>query len=240
MVTSSFDGDRGLYRIQVPKNDQIAVAVETSKGNVCSGEIVDLSSNGAAIRFSTDTALQLSPGDKVMLSLSSPLFQARCDAAATVVSDVATDTGRRCGFNFDNPDDIARSFPQQLFRLFNRRSEARITPEKTEREATVTIRLPEQIGSGIEYSATLKDLSPGGASIGVDETVDAMLNTVDQIELLLQLPGISDRLRLAATFRHRRREADVFYHGLKFDPTATEDYLTQAEEILEYTAKSSD
>jgi len=119
-----------------------------------------------------------------------------------------------------------------VFRIFNRRAAYRgVSPDPS---LSAKLRFPPQFGDDSQYPVQVRNISTTGLCILTDTDVDDMLEDTEFVEVFLDLPDHPDTLQFGAQIRHRIQHGDDIFYGLRLDPKATQDYLGQAEVIMEY------
>ena len=105
----------------------LELLVELQSGEVYEADIVDLSSKGIGICLpeSAGGMPTLALGERVQLVFLLPQLCKRIVVAGTVRFGSELHGFRRYGFEFEDPREVAKSFPQRLFALLDRRHSQR-------------------------------------------------------------------------------------------------------------------
>lgn len=224
------DNRRSAYRSHPDDAESLSVELHAEAGKAKADEILNITVNGAGVLFPATGAPLLKPGAGVKLRVNSAEFDEPIEIEATVITATEVDQRHLYGLRFDRADRLLAE-AAGVFRIFNRRAAYRgITPEAL----TAKLKFPPQFRDETLYEVPIRNVSTTGLCILTDSDLDEMLEDTEVVEVFLNLPDDSESLHFHAQIRHRMQHGAEVFYGLRFDPKATDDYLNQAEHVLEY------
>ena len=238
--------DRKRYRVTPDEAQSLEVLVATMDGGAFSGELLDITIEGAGTRFRRDAGPTLAVGQTAILTFTSVRLREPIKVRAKVRSRVEMGAFRsyRYGFEFDQWDDQERRLSWEIRRLFNQRGDYRAEPNTAEPIAAVLKmardeQSPQPGGAGgaggeFEEAGVLKDLSTTGIAIAVDHDAETTLATADRVEVAFQLPNSAANLHLTGWIRHRELDEDRVCYGIEFDLDRSKQFKRQHGAITSY------
>jgi c-di-GMP-binding flagellar brake protein YcgR len=196
---------------------------------------VDVTVDGAGVRFPLATAPNIAIGEKVQLEFASQQ-QKILAVSAFVRFRREEETVRRYGLEFLERDIVEKQLPPALARLFNRRGAFRVRPDPG---APISVTLEGFLSQGSVERTTvdLVDLSVTGMAVTVGtEFEKAFAGNVD-VRVSMELPGYPDDINLGAVIRYRKLLGDGVHYGIGFDPGRTANFARQRRAIMDYVVR---
>ncbi len=220
---------RRYYRINVADRDvgDLYTEIETASGERFEAELLELSLRGFGARFQGKSIPALDLHEEVTVHIDSSDLAGRLSVAA-IVRFVYDESGWcRCGFEFEDPERLARSLKGTLARLFNQRRSRRFKPDPAHAIAATL-----QAADGPTVKGQVADLSSGGVAVVVRRDASPGLDTNDPTRVSLQLPGQAAPIELAARVRHYREVGDSLRYGLEFEGPFSAEFLHTRRAII--------
>lgn len=199
------------------------------------GVVVDVTVEGAGVRFPLSTAPTVAMGAEVELE-----FGSRRERVLTVAARVRfrreEESYRRYGLEFIDRELVERQLPPALARLFNRRGAFRVRPEDGQ---VIEITLEGFLDSGgVERTTVaLVDLSVTGMAVTVPHEFEEKFAGNVDVRVSFELPGYNDLLNLGATIHYRKLLDDGVHYGIGFNPQRTANFTRQRKAIMDYVVK---
>lgn len=203
---------RHHYRSAPPESLGIKVSVFKPSVGPFQGEVVDLTAGGVAVRFTVQKHPSLAIDNVVEVTVSSTKWDGEIVTPARVAYFRRDGEAKiRYGFEFINRGDLYRQLDAFYVRVFNRRKALRVLPD-LDRKVPATISF-----GGVDYKATLHDISVRGAGLILSHDCAEKLPPVDAFEIGFQLPGTKKSLSGRAFLRNRMQLPSTVLVGLEFD-----------------------
>jgi c-di-GMP-binding flagellar brake protein YcgR len=199
------------------------------------GIVVDVTVDGAGVRFPLSTAPNIAIGEKVELEFASQQ-QKILSVSAFVRFRREEETVRRYGLEFLERDVVEQQLPPALARLFNRRGAFRVRPDAA---APIDVTLEGFLSKGSVERTTvaLVDLSVTGMAVTVGPDFEkAFAGNVD-VRVSMELPGYPDDINLGAVIRYRKLLEEGVHYGIWFDPERTANFARQRRAIMDYVVR---
>lgn len=221
----------------------LEVAAITADGDTALGELVDLTSDGAAISFPRYANTMLPVGTRSTLIFTAPWLKRPLQVEASATS--RADSGELRNYHYQlhfESEEQKRRFSREAERVRNQRMASRVRPS-AEEPVVVRVKLisqrslPSDTQDDFEVTGNLKNISVGGAALTVERSAETTLATTDVVDISFQLPQGSMPLHLRGWVRHRELQGDLMSYGLEFDRTYAEDFAQQLDEIIRYIAR---
>ena len=228
------DERRARYRIDAADTAATEVALARAGADPEPTELIDVTIDGAAVRFPHARAPSIAVGDRVVILLGAVDQALRVDAV--VIHRREDPEHRRYGLRFLDPDSLAERLGPALAKLFNRRGAPRVQPDPRE---PVEITLEGFLAAGgVERTqAPLIDLSTGGLATEVGYAFEAGFAGNIRVRATFELPGIDEPFNLGAVIQNRRSVDHGVLYGLEFDPDRTLHFPRQRRAIADYVAR---
>jgi len=236
---------RVVYRVSPQPGDELSLAILSPIGEARSARIVDLTIEGAGIRFASAGQPALGEGDRAKLLFSSPRLPSPVELEAVVVAQVEGGPYTHYGLRFERVEQEPPPAPGDFYRLFNRRGAYRGAEPDPNDPIEVGIvgpkgrpkRGPRRGGWAELGRARLINISATGMSVVAEGDLDAALAGAEQVDVRVRLPPEHNEMCLAVSVRYRLAEGEGARYGLAIDPKRTEEYLDKEEEIVEYVMR---
>lgn len=227
-------GRRKHYRVIPGQTRRLDVSVRVEgDGRVFRGEVLDMTIDGAGVRFTTDAAPVVALGHSVMLTFSASWLDESFEVSGTVKSRIELGESReyRYGFAFDQSAELQKRLPSGVFQLFNRRGAYRVSTDPADPVA-VTVRLPRVDMDPV--TARLKDVSVSGLALLVSSGAEKTLGACDSVEMSFRLPTSDKDLHLVGWIRNRQLNHEHVRYGVEFDEERSHNFTRQQDEIFAY------
>ena len=233
---------RKSYRVPLGDEYSLDVVVKTASGETFSGELLDITAEGAGTRFKREVGPTLAVGEPTTLTFTSARLRTPIKVCAKVRSRTEMGSFRsyRYGFEFEEWQELQRRLSGEIHRLFNQRSLYRVEPDPAEPvDAQIRVSpesfpdLPQQF----EASGRVKNISAVGIAVLVDHEVETKLAAIDQVITAFQLPASDRRLEVVSWIRNRQLQDDRVCYGLEFDKDRSKDFDEQNSEIVKYVRR---
>lgn len=226
---------RRQYRVDSGEVEGLQTSLRTSTGSVFSGQPLDLSVDGMAIRFlslgfALPGASPLLVGDEVELRLALPQLEKPLAAPARVIHRADQEDSRRYGFRFTDRQQLESQLSPALYRFLNRRAAYRVKPAP---DSPIEVTLTGTPG-GSRARARLLDISAGGMGLRVPLQAESALSATDRIKVSLSLPNCIARLNLGINIRNRRLVGAEVYYGAEFDLGRTPEAQRQLDAVIAF------
>lgn len=222
------DEQRQVNRTEVDETTQLSITLHVEGSEDCQGELGNLSMEGAAARFPVEDCPQLSAGDSVELSFTSPDVDQAIRTAAVVKHLRTVDTWTKVGFNYVDKKHLRDQLDRKLLSVFNRRKMLRVRPDPNwPIEVTVQARETVLVGKIVNISETGMALA-----LSDDRTYD--FDTIDRMMLTFELPTSPEPVQLRASVRYLHDDGDEKRWGLEFDEENSVDFELHVEVIRKY------
>jgi c-di-GMP-binding flagellar brake protein YcgR len=226
---------RKQYRVEMDPSTDLHVDIVLPDGTPVPGAPVDLSADGAGIRFlSLRFAGPPCPahgiGDEVQLRFTSKLLKQPLLVKARVAHRVEEDGCRRYGFQFTNRSELERQLAPELFRLFNRRSAYRVTPNE---RAPIDVIMEDHQG-GAPVHARAVDISASGLGVRAPIEAEGTFVSIDHIGMTISLPGRPQPVVLRGIIRNRRLAGHEIRYGIEFDFERSRNTKREQHAVAEY------
>lgn len=201
---------RQRYRRAPGKNHALGILLKVPGGNAVSGDLIDVSAGGAAVRFAIERDPDLRVGQAVQLAFSSLLHGGEILVDVRVASVRGEDDWRRYGFEFQEVEELFRQLDSYYFNFFNRRRRMRVRP-------ALDARLPLTIEwGGEELAQQVNDLSTLGLGFNANKATAARLEGVKEVEVHFPIPKTEHVIRTRAGIRHVTELSRGILFGLEF------------------------
>lgn len=221
------------YRVS-PDDDQLAVALKTPSGETRADEVLDISIGGTKTRFPRRHTPALGVGNAATLLIESPQLRRRLSLDAVLVASLETGLHREFCFRFASKVPLGPGENAELYNLFNRRAAFRGAEPDPRNPVEVTLHPLTKGSSQATFTASLRNISACGLSILAASDVDMALAGISHLEVSFRLPFRERMFRMNTSIRYRAGHGDCVCYGLQLDPLRTMDFVSQAEEIVEY------
>jgi hypothetical protein len=199
------------------------------------GVVVDVTVEGAGVRFALSTAPSIAIGREVLLEFGSQQ-QKILTVAALVRFRREEEAFRRYGLEFIDRDLVQKQLPPALARLFNRRGAFRVRPDPTQ-PVNVTLEGFLSSGNVERTTVTLIDLSVTGLAVTVSHEFErAFAGNID-VRVSMELPGYPEDINLGAVIHYRKLLDKGVHYGIGFDPQRTANFSKQRKAIMDYVVK---
>lgn len=201
---------RQRYRRAPGKNHALGILLKLPGGSAVSGDLVDVSAGGAAVRFASERDPDLRVGQSVQLAFNSLLHGGEILVQVRVASVRGEDDWRRYGFEFLQVEDLFRQLDSYYFNFFNRRRRIRVRP-------ALDARLPLTIEwGGEELTQQVSDLSALGLGFNTNKASAARLEGVTEVQVHFPIPKTEHVIRTPAGVRHVTKLSRGILFGLEF------------------------
>ena len=232
---SSTDERRGAYRVHPETPDELELEILSQRQRLVRAVIDDVAVGGARVHLDKVTGAELADGERVNLALASNRFSYASDVPARVVSMSDSDTHTTLHLSFDSQPAAAEAHGGEVFALFNRRTTPRgpALAGGPDFHARVS---SNEVNSHMlrTYTVDVRNISNVGVSLNVNARVNEELHAQSELLLSLQLPGRSERSRVACHVRHRHVDGTDFIYSCEYDWSATNDALGVIEDLVDY------
>lgn len=209
--------------------EPLRIAVQSGKGSVTVGEVVEADARSASVRFHRDGAPHFAIGDDAKLSLNSPSLPEAIELTGAVVSRGEGDPYRTYQFRLRYRSRVAREMNRAFLNLIGRRGAIRVTFDSDE-EVPVHV-FAQVLGESHELLGKLLDISTGGARLQLKATAERLLYLADSFEMRFPLSTSDTPITLTVDIRHRTVCAEGVAYGVRFDAERSPDFLEQMDEI---------
>ena len=226
---------RRKYRVSPGADSGVGVSVQISKDVAMSGEVLDLSIDGAGLsflgaRFASRALPPFGVGQEVTLGFSGAKVKGTVHALAQVVH--RTNAGAACvyGFRFIGGQEHEKQLMPRMFALFSRRSAYRVIPtEETPIQVTLETKSPLA-----RVQAKLDDISASGMGVNAPAEAEGTLATIDRTDLRLTLPNRPEPICVHGIIRNRWLAGAEIKYGIEFDFEHTQDRKQQLDAVVGY------
>lgn len=186
---------REQYRRAPGKKAALGVRVLLPTGESVSGELVDLSAGGAAVRFDEDLSAVLFPTETYELRIVS-LSKGNLKVRARVRSGPREGAANRFGFQFEDPGELFRQLDDSLYKYFNRRHWIRAQPALDGR-VTAEVVLGESMARLDVY-----DIAQDGVSFSAPPEVATLFQPDASLEVTFAVPRTEATVAFSGLVRH--------------------------------------
>ena len=226
---------RSIYRVQPEDKDFLEVTLSSGGQTLAPGIVVDVTVDGAGVRFPLATAPNIAIGEKVDLEFASQQ-QKILAVSAFVRFRREEETVRRYGLEFLDRELVEKQLPPALARLFNRRGAFRVRPDPA---APVSVTLEGFVSKGSVERTTvpLVDLSVTGMAVTVGTDFEKAFSGNVDVRVSMELPGYPDDINLGAVIHYRKLLGDGVHYGIGFDPERTANFARQRRAIMDYVVR---
>ena len=225
---------RKQYRVRVQEGRILQIALLPAKGtSPCAGTIIDVSADGAAVRFPLADCPALALGATVELSVTSDQLKTPLLAHARVRHRIEEKDFRQYGFQFTDREQFERRLSPILNALFNRRRAYRVEPDS---EAPVEVAVEAHEG-GTSVPGRLVNISAGGLQVRLPVDSDAALVDSDIVKLSFSLPQCPRPFALVGSVRSRFLDGMWVRYGIAFDQGRSGTFERQADGISDYVMR---
>jgi len=226
---------RAHYRARSDEVRGVQARVRTSKGAVIAGEPMNVSVDGAALRFAVPGPDRprgpvFEVGEQVELQFTLPAIHAPILIIATVIHRTEEDGARQYGFQFAGRTQLESQLAPALYRLFNRRTSYRVKPA-LDSPIGVTLTV---VASGSTVNAQLLDISTGGMGFRAPLAAESVLAAADRVRVSLSLPTHEPHLDLVVKIRNRWLIGPEVRYGVEYDLEQTQDAQRQLHVITAF------
>jgi c-di-GMP-binding flagellar brake protein YcgR len=240
---------RKRYRVTPDEAHTLAITVKTAEGETFTGELLDITIDGAGTRFPRDIGPTLAVGQPATLTFTSLRLRKPIQVNAKVRSRVELGAFRsyRYGFEFSEWQELQRRLSGEIHELFNQRMSYRVEPDPAQPiEAIVKLtqadRLavhdaPPKVPEEFKAVASVKDISAIGTAILIDREAEVTLAATDVVEVSFQLPISDKTVELVSWIRNRQLQDESVCYGLEFDADRSEYFERQQNEIIKYITR---
>ncbi len=221
--------------MQPDDKDFLEVTLSSGGRTLAPGIVVDVTADGAGIRFPLATAPNIAIGEQVELEFASQQ-QKILAVAAFVRFRREEETVRRYGLEFLDRDIVEKQLPPALARLFNRRASFRVRPDPAAPIA-VTLEGFVPMGSVERTTVDLVDLSVTGMAVTVGTEFEKAFSGNVDVRVSMELPGYPDDINLGAVIHYRKLLDGGVHYGIGFDPERTANFAKQRRAIMDYVVR---
>jgi hypothetical protein len=226
---------RAIYRVQPEDKDFLEVTLSSEGRTIAPGVVVDVTADGAGIRFGLAAAPNIAIGQQVELEFASQQ-QKILTVPAFVRFRREEETHRRYGLEFLDRELVEKQLPPALARLFNRRGAFRVRPDPT-RPIAVTLEGFVTHGSVERTTVDLVDLSVTGMAVTVGPDFEKAFSGNVDVRVSMEVPGYPDDINLGAVIHYRKLLDDGVHYGIGFDPGRTANFAKQRRAIMDYVVR---
>jgi hypothetical protein len=219
------DERRKFFRAATGEGEDVKFFLETAAGDVFAGDLLEASFDGVEVRFPRTKTPTLAIGGRAMITIESTHTQASMRLKTKVKHRGEKETFRHYSLLFFEPEKLGEKFPQELLRLFNRRSAYRAQPVPGE-PIEIVLRSGKH-----QVIGRLRDISATGICALVGPDADIAIAAVEQVETSFRLPPSEKTLKLEAWIRWRHINGLALAYGLQFHPESIKRYEA---EVLDY------
>jgi hypothetical protein len=160
------------------------------------GELLDVSAGGAAIRFDRELGDVLPLETQIELRFTS-LTKGSINVQATVRSGPRPDAPKRFGFQFLDQADLFRQLDESFYKYFNRRRWVRAQP-------ALDRRVTAQVAFGdLALDLDVHDLSREGVSFAMPADVAAQVKSDTPLEITIPVPRVDAAVTFFGLVRHK-------------------------------------
>jgi len=220
---------RAEYRHPLPTEHTLRMLIQRSDGSQIETVLVDLTARGAGFEAASDFELHEDEAVEVIVTCQNENWTVRTPAMAR--HRVASGKTTTWGVEFVNLGNLYGQWDNVLGQHFNRRVDARVTPE-LDRPVPVMISL-----DGREFSATLHDLSTRGMGLAVSHREVEHLEREARIEIAFKLPRCRREVRGTAMVRRNCHVGALNLVGVEFDLEAADGFVDHERAIVAYCKK---
>jgi hypothetical protein len=199
------------------------------------GIVVDVTVDGAGVRFALATAPNIAIGEKVVLEFASQQ-QKILTVPALVRFRREEETVRRYGLEFLDRGVVEKELPPALARLFNRRGAFRVRPDPG-KPIPVTLEGFVAQGSVERTTVDLIDLSVTGLAVTVDHAFEKAFSGNVELRVSMDIPDYGDDINLGAVIHYRKLLDEGVHYGIGFDPDRTSNFAKQRRAIMDYVVR---
>lgn len=231
-LSESAQERRASHRIPAKEENRVEVSLWTHRGESLVGELLDISANGIALRFSLAADPHLPPGETVILPFTLPNRHDPVTLKAIVRTRKQVEGWWRYGLQFQLEYPFHAQFAEQFYALFNRRDAIRVKP-RAETPVAVTVEVIGEL-SGRTFPARLKDVSVTGIGVLLAPDTGTALAAADLLGISLRFPISGRTLNIAGRIRHRTPQAGALCCGLRLAPDHCEHFESDQEELSDY------
>lgn len=204
------DETRGAYRRTQTQAHRLSISVSTARGEEFTGVFHDLSIGGASAKFIiTENALV--NGQIVLLTIGCLTRTAKVIAKARVMFSVDSPGGRHCGFQFTEPQVLAKQIDSFYGRFFNRRRAPRVTMP-LDKKIAVTLS-----HDGSDIKCVISNLSADGMELRTTRDQAKEFDGKNHAFFRFTLPGQQEEIHGRAAILRRKQDRGIVTMGLAFD-----------------------
>jgi c-di-GMP-binding flagellar brake protein YcgR len=211
------------------------VTLSSEGQTLAPGIVVDVTAEGAGVRFALGTAPNIAIGQRVELEFASQQ-QKILTVPAFVRFRREEETVRRYGLEFLDRELVETQLPPALARLFNRRGAFRVRPDPA-RPIAVTLEGFVTHGSVERTTVDVIDLSVTGMAVTVDSRFEQAFTGNVELRVSMEVPGYPDDLNLGAVIHYRKLAREGVHYGIGFDPSRTANFEKQRRAIMDYVVR---
>jgi len=229
IVAVELSDRRDHYRKSPSKSQGLSLSIQLENGNQVAGDLLDLTIQGAGVRFLASELPDFQVGDVVRISIG-PLQKPAVETPARIVNMRRSE--RRfmmIGLQYVNAGGLYSQLDEFYMSAFNRRRHERVRPQ-LDRKVPVTISTVDG-----EVKGSLHDLSESGAGAILDTEHAEGLIEGQTVQLSFRIPDHEEPLQGPASVRHRTPLESKVLLGLEFDPD-NGSFGARKEELREYVA----
>jgi len=230
-------GRRQQYFSFPEKSQDLEVSVRLSGGPSFSSEPLDVSFEGAVVRFlalrfhDVPRSPSLAVGEDAELIFTFRELGQPIVVSARVVRRTDDEGSRHYGFQFTDHEQLKSQLSPQLYRFFNRRGAVRVKPAA---DGPVAATL-EGGSEARQVHADLVDISITGVGLRVPVVVESSLAGTDRIRISISLPDWPSPVNFEGIIRSRHvAGVDTVQYGIEFDLERSDDGQRQQEDINRY------
>lgn len=224
---------RAQFRVELGEDAGLQVTIPNPDGSPFSGQLVNVSADGAGAFFLTPDCPTLAVGQEVELVLASEDLTTPVTVVAMVRYRVEEEDVRSYGFQFIEIDQVEAQLSPGLRRIFNRRQALRVPPDP---KYPVRVLLEGDAG-GPRVEVRLADLSVTGAGLRLEPEAESTFAKTSTVRISLCLPDCGEPVNMTGNIRHRSLIDAEIHYGIEFDPELSEDFARQQKAIINYVTQ---
>ena len=201
--------------------------LEAERRPVVEGRVIDVEKAVLEVEFAADGCPSIGITERVRLTLHGEDLPRPFTVHPRVISWSSSNGAFRYEFR------LGLEEAKPLAILFNPRAAFRVLPAL---HPIVEVEI-RGIGQPEAVQATLKDVSVSGISVlvSVEEERQKLFQS-RKVKLVLDLPGVNDKLSMIGNVRYRRLVGSLIRYGIEFDH-ATPGFTQKQQKLSEYVVR---
>ena len=222
---------RRTYRILPAKPNAIKVRLVLSGQHYLTGNLANISMDGAAVFFPAKDCPDLSHSDKIRLEISISQDKKTLPIETRVVGSSTVGDLILYRFRFASLDAFADAQDHTFWRLLNRRISFRVAPAPG---FPIIVYLAWETGS---VPGRMTNISPAGIGISVEPELIHAPGPPNLLNVLFRLPKCEFPLRMTGIVPYHNRSGERVHYGIRFVRDNTVAYHQKEAAIAAYVMR---